>query len=191
METLIEKDVRVGQYDPALTSETFQFEDEFSLEAVERMYQQIQEEHDLNLPLGFIEKTDKDPFLVYSDTDSVVGDSNIIINDKEIKICDLWESKGKLINSNKEVKKISQNEVLLTPSVNMMTGKIEYKKIRHIIRHKVKKKLFKITLYPENSAPKEVIITEDHSIICKRDGVFLSIKITEIKENDRLLFIQK
>lgn len=70
METLIEKDVRVGQYDPALTSETFQFEDEFSLEAVERMYQQIQEDHDLNLPQGFIEKTDKDPFLVYSDTDS-------------------------------------------------------------------------------------------------------------------------
>lgn len=69
-EELIEKDVRVGLYDPALLSENFKLEEEESLESVERMYQQLQEQHDLNLPLGFIEKTDKDPFLAYSDTDS-------------------------------------------------------------------------------------------------------------------------
>ena len=65
--------------------------------------------------------------------------------------------------------------------------KIESKRITNVIRHKVSKKLYKVKLY-DGDTIKEVIITEDHSIMCKRGNTLLEIKIGEIKDGDKLLY---
>ena len=48
---------------------------------------------------------------------------------------------------------------------------IEDKKINYIMKHTVKKEMFKIT----TSDGKSVIITEDHSVIIKRNGRYMSV----------------
>lgn len=55
--------------------------------------------------------------------------------------------------------------------------------ISYVMRHKTKKKLYKITL--ENG--KQVTVTQDHSIMVERDGSLIEVKPTEIKDTD--LFI--
>ena len=73
-----------------------------------------------------------------------------------------------------------------TESVNN-NFKIESKRITNVIRHKVSKKLYKVKLY-DGDTIKEVIITEDHSIMCQRGDTLLEIKIGEIKDGDKLLY---
>lgn len=62
----------VGNYDPNLKAENFVIDmnAETSYEYLTNLILNIPEEHDLKLHNGFIENTDKDPYLLYSDTDS-------------------------------------------------------------------------------------------------------------------------
>jgi intein/homing endonuclease len=55
--------------------------------------------------------------------------------------------------------------------------------IEYVMRHKTKKKLFKITT--ENG--KSVTVTEDHSVMIDRDGELLECKPTEILETDLII----
>ena len=50
------------------------------------------------------------------------------------------------------------------------------------MKHKVKKKLYKIKVNG-----KEIICTEDHSVIIKRNGKFLDIKPKDIKVGDKII----
>ena len=179
-------DISVGNYQSFLRGEDFDiFTSDLSLEVTDKLISSIPENHDLFVQEGFVNKTDKDPFQVYSDTDSVVGETIIKVNGKDIKIEDLWNNYGEIIDSNKEVKD-TKSLNLFTESVNN-NFKIESKRITNVIRHKVSKKLYKVKLY-DGDIIKEVIITEDHSIMCKRGDTLLEIKIGEIKDGDKLLY---
>jgi len=57
--------------------------------------------------------------------------------------------------------------------------------ISYVMRHKTKKKLYKVTT--ENG--KTVTVTEDHSLIIDRDGFLVECKPTEIRENDLIITI--
>jgi DNA polymerase I len=52
-----------------------------------------------------------------------------------------------------------------------------------VMRHKTKKKLYKITL--ENN--KMVTVTEDHSVMVDRDGFLLEVRPTEILKTDLII----
>lgn len=179
-------DISVGNYQSFLRGEDFDiFTSDLSLEVTDKLISSIPENHDLFVQEGFVNKTDKDAYQVYSDTDSVIGDTIIKVNGKDIKIEDLWNNYGEIIDSNKEVKD-TKSLNLFTESVNN-NFKIESKRITNVIRHKVSKKLYKVKLY-DGDTIKEVIITEDHSIMCKRGDTLLEIKIGEIKDGDKLLY---
>ena len=179
-------DISVGNYQSFLRGEDFDiFTSDLSLEVTDKLISSIPENHDLFVQEGFVNKTDKDAYQVYSDTDSVIGETIVKVNGKNIKIEDLWNNYGEIIDSNKEVKD-TKSLNLFTESVNN-NFKIESKRITNVIRHKVSKKLYKVKLY-DGDIIKEVIITEDHSIMCKRGDILLEIKIGEIKDGDKLLY---
>jgi len=55
--------------------------------------------------------------------------------------------------------------------------------ISYVMRHKTKKKLYKITLQND----KTVTVTEDHSIMVDRDGFLLEVTPTEILDTDLII----
>ena len=149
------------------------------------------------------------------DTDSVLGDSIIYVNGEKIKIQDFYKNTpGKLEKRgpNNYIKYIDHidhisnmiQEDAKTPfktlSLNKDTGVLENKKIKYIMAHKVKKRIFKIKdikhkaqetqKVQETQEVQEVQVTEDHSIIIKRNGIFQDIKPKDIKKGDKIIKIK-
>ena len=187
----IKKITEVGLYDPNLRGELIDCKD-WEMEHVESFITSLDEQHDLFLPIGFMESIEKDPFQLYCDTDSVVGSSKITYLDNNKTNCDtienLWERLNSVdVDEYKEVKE-TKNVVdlgLLTPTISKYGEPLEYKKIKKIIRHKITKKLYRIKT--DNN---EVIITEDHSLVVLRNNEIVGITIKELKDGDKLLEIQ-
>jgi hypothetical protein len=120
------------------------------------------------------------------DTDSVTGDSEVYVNGEKIKIEDFYEkANGKIErrDTNNYIKHINDIDYL-TLSLNKEKNILENKKIKYIMAHKVKKRMFKI-----KHKDSEVIVTEDHSIIVKRNNRFLDIKPLEIIKGDKIIKI--
>ena len=121
------------------------------------------------------------PYYIYSDTDSCVGDTLISTSLGKIKIEDLFERPGEIIkNENGSfVKRL--NEKILAKSMNS-DFEIQDKKIIYVMKHKVNKRMFKISVND-----KSVIITEDHSLVVKRDNKLVSVKAQELKNTDEII----
>lgn len=124
-------------------------------------------------------------FFIYSDTDSCKGDSKLKISDGmrelEVDIENLYRMAGGNFTLVSEELPLADRNIS-TESLNMITGEIEQHPINHIWRHKVKKEMFKI-----KTDTSEVIVTEDHSIIVKRDGKYTTVKPAEILSTDTIL----
>lgn len=186
----IKKITEVGLYDPNLRGELIDCKD-WEMEHVESFITSLDEQHDLFLPIGFMESIEKDPFQLYCDTDSVVGSSKITYLDNNKTNCDtienLWERLNSVdVDEYKEVKETKNvfDLGLLTPTISKYGEPLEYKKIKKIIRHKITKKLYRIKT--DNN---EVIITEDHSLVVLRNNEIVGITIKELKDGDKLLEI--
>ena len=121
------------------------------------------------------------PYYIYSDTDSCVGDTLISTSLGKIKIEDLFEKLGEIVkNENGSfVKRL--DEKILAKSMNS-DFEIQDKKIIYVMKHKVNKRMFKISV---NN--KSVIITEDHSVMINRNDNLISAKPIEILETDDLI----
>lgn len=121
------------------------------------------------------------PYYIYSDTDSCVGDTLVSTSLGKIKIEDLFERSGEIVkNENGSfVKRL--DEKILAKSMNS-DFEIQDKKIIYVMKHKVNKRMFKISV---NN--KSVIITEDHSVMIKRNDNLISAKPIEILETDDLI----
>lgn len=130
-------------------------------------------ENALNAYLQKLLKTNDD-YVIAVDTDSVVGSTLIKVNGEYITIEDFYEEqpadfiRNDTVNNN-YVKKVSN---CVTDSVSA-TCDLESKPISYVMKHKVKKKLYKIT----SSDGNEVTVTEDHSIIVldKKTNKIMSI----------------
>lgn len=112
----------------------------------------------------------------YNDTDSVAADSIINVNGVDINI------KHFIDNIYKD------GEIYLTPSMRMGSlsdNSIEFNKITHVWKNKVKKRMYKI-----KTTASEVTITEDHSLIVERDGIKIPIKVKDIKNTDKIIEIK-
>ena len=125
------------------------------------------------------------PYYIYSDTDSCVGDTLISTSLGKIKIEDLFERSGEIVkNENGSfVKRL--DEKILAKSMNS-NFEIQDKKIIYVMKHKVNKRMFKISVND-----KSVIITEDHSVMINRNNNLISVKPTEILKSDELILESK
>jgi len=113
--------------------------------------------------------------------DSVTGDTLIKTDSGEITIEQLYNecfehciSNGKEYGLWSQAKVVGFNSYEMVPLVNP---------IEYVMRHKTKKKLYRITT--ENG--KQVTVTEDHSLMVDRDGYLVEVKPTEILEGDNII----
>ena len=134
-------------------------------------------------------KSNEVDYVSYTDTDSVVGDSEIIVNGKRQTISDFYHSiPNQFVKLERENEVKFLSSVCLTPSLGK-EGKIRQNKIVYAMKHRVKKHMYKITV--EN---KSVILTEDHSIIAfdTLENRYRSLKPSEINaKRHRLISIKE
>lgn len=121
---------------------------------------------------------------IYNDTDSVDGDSAININGENIKISDFYDSVQTQENETSSGKFCKEVKSCLTPAVSS-DFKIGQKPVKYVMKHKVKKRMFKI-----KSRGKEVVITEDHSIMVNRGGSLIDVKASEMVCGDEIILVK-
>ena len=125
-----------------------------------------------------------DDICIYNDTDSVGKDSLISINGKNITIEDYYNrvKEVELIKRGEDnfIKKLDGKDK--SPSVNNSELIIEENSVKYIMKHKVKKRMYRI-----KTKDKEVMVTEDHSVMVLRDGKLIGIKIKDRQKNDKLI----
>lgn len=139
--------------------------------------------------LNNILKTENVSYVEAIDTDSVAGDSEIAVNNNKITIESFYNKvssscnfiKNDIIDENYIVDLGS--ETWLTPSVSDKQIK-ESKRIKYISKHKVTKEMFRIK-YKD----KHVDVTEDHSIIVRRNDMLISVKPRDIQFGDEIAII--
>jgi len=123
-------------------------------------------------------------YVLYCDTDSVGGESIINTNIGNKTIEDLW-----LMSDEKEQYNHNKYFGLLpglkTMTFNKETGQLEEKNIKYIMKHEVKKKMYRI-----KCGNKSVDVTEDHSIIVEREGTFISITPLTILKTDKIIILK-
>lgn len=121
--------------------------------------------------------------IAQADTDSVAGESVINVNGTDIKIEDFFKkTNGNTEKNSKNNYTKHLTDDCYTLSLNKETGNIENKKIKYVMAHKVKKRMYKI-----KSEGQEVTVTEDHSVIIKRSKTYMDIKPNDIKKGDKIL----
>lgn len=122
-------------------------------------------------------------YVLYNDTDSVVGSTIVSTSTGDLSIENLYDKlNGKIdILGVDNFVKIVSNKVS-TKSFNSSKREVEDKQIKHIMKHKVNKRMFKIKHLND-----EVIVTEDHSVIVNRNGSYLDIKPADILGTDKIV----
>ena len=131
--------------------------------------------------LQTLHKSDK-PYITYGDTDSVIGDTVVRTSIGDIKIEDLYND---LIG---DVEKRGDDNFIkhLKPQIKAASvsqnKELQYNNINYIMKHKVKKRMFKVKCNGD-----EVIVTEDHSVMVIRDNELISVKAFEIRTGDKLV----
>jgi DNA polymerase elongation subunit (family B) len=125
------------------------------------------------------------PVVIYIDTDSVDKDTKVRTDVGEMSIEDFYFlSKKKASNG----EMLSGKEYTETPFkiLNEVDGKIVFSPVNKVIRHKVSKPKWKMI----TKSGKEVIVTNDHSLIVLRDGKKVSIKPSEIKIGEKVICVK-
>jgi hypothetical protein len=141
-------------------------------------------EKKLNEYMNNLFKTSDVDYVTYGD--SVTGDSIISVNGSDVSIEEYYNSiSGKIYsdNSNKSYVKPVIND--FTESVDVESKILTKNKILHVMKHKVKKEMFKITV-----DGKSVIVTSDHSIMLKRNNKIISVKPKDILPSDELICLK-
>ena len=116
--------------------------------------------------------------------DSVTGDTKIRTDDGEITIEELFtQCLDHSIIGSKEYGTQCFAKVI---GFNSFDDHPVMSEISYVMRHKTKKKIFKIVL--ENG--KEIKVTQDHSVMVDRDGFLIEVKPTEILSTDLIICLQ-
>ena len=122
----------------------------------------------------------------YSDTDSVVGSTPIFVNDAKTTIEDFYETaEGEEVENilGKYIKEFPKGKYK-TLSIDDDLTKVKEVDILHAVKHKTPKHLWKVKV-----DGKEVLLTEDHSIIILRDGYLMRGSVKDLREGDEILTI--
>lgn len=124
------------------------------------------------------------PSLIYGDTDSVVGDTQIYVNGSKQTIADFYNNcTGEYLRSDD----VAQDYVKCVngyTSIGFDGNAVVTRPINYVMKHKVKKRMFQVRV---NGCV--VQITADHSLIVRRGGAIVEIKPTEVIKGDKLISI--
>jgi DNA polymerase elongation subunit (family B) len=140
-------------------------------------------ERSINEYLNKLLSTDNIDYVTYIDTDSVGADTEVWLNDKKIPIEQLYNELEGIVEyrgKDNEIKHISDNVTTKT----YYDSNVVDRKINYVMRHKVKKMMYKISV-----DDKYVIVTEDHSVMVERDGSLIAVTPSEILETDLVIHI--
>lgn len=124
----------------------------------------------------------------YSDTDSVVGSTPIFVNDSKTTIEDFYEtSEGEEVENilGKYIKEFPKGKYKTLSIDEDDLTKMNEVDILHAVKHKTPKHMWKVKV-----DGKEVVITEDHSIMVLRDGYLIRGSVKDLKYGDEILTIE-
>jgi DNA polymerase elongation subunit (family B) len=127
------------------------------------------------------------PIIIYGDTDSISADSVINTDNGKIFIEDLYNENirngfaGETLNGHESVR---CNDKVLNYSEEKG---LYYASVKRVIRHKVSKPKWKL----KTKSGKEIIMTDDHSMIVFRNGIQLEVKPSEILKSDKILCVKE
>ena len=112
----------------------------------------------------------------------MTGDSVIVVDGKRITIEDFYNKcfgKIDILGEDNFVKHvIGHKSLCFDTDMKVVTED----KINYVMKHKVKKRMFKIKVNG-----KEVVVTEDHSIMVLRNGCVIECKPNNIQKGDKLV----
>ena len=123
----------------------------------------------------------------YSDTDSCLGDTLIFVNDAKTTIEDFYNSsEGEEVETilGKYVKELPKGKYKTLSIDEDDLTKVKEVDILHAVKHKTPKRMWKVKV-----DGKEVVITEDHSIMILRDGYLMRGSVKDLREGDEILKI--
>lgn len=121
--------------------------------------------------------------ILVHNTDSVQYDSKIKTENGEFTIEELFNK-----NKNNNLKELQNGKLVVESNDKILNFKddvIKYVPIKHIIKHKTSKKKYKL----KTKSGKEIICTEDHSLIVFRNDKQIKVKPNEILKTDKILII--
>nr|DAQ14777.1 MAG TPA: DNA polymerase [Caudoviricetes sp.] len=122
-----------------------------------------------------------EPYVIYGDTDSAVSSTILRINSEYITIGELFDSidiDPIITSSGAEVKRVAgKYSLTYTPERG-----IHYQPIDYVMRHKVKKRMYRIT-----SGDISVEITSDHSLKVMRDNELIDVKPSDLQKGDKIV----
>jgi DNA polymerase elongation subunit (family B) len=123
---------------------------------------------------------------IYADTDSCQFDSLIKTENDEVTIEEFYNRN--MINGSNGVTLKGHESVSTTDKIlNYSNEKgLYYANVKRIIRHKVSKPKWKL----RTKSGKEIIVTNDHSMIVFRDNQQIEVKPSEILKTDKILTIK-
>ena len=149
-------------------------------------YNQWHNDFELHFKLGIkdVLKINNDkPCSIYADTDSCQFDTLIQTESEKITIEEWYNSKNESGgNTIKGHESVLTNDKILNYSKDRG---IYYVSVKRIIRHKVSKSKWRL----KTKSGKEIIVTNDHSMIVFRNGDQLEVKPSEILKTDKILTI--
>ncbi len=122
---------------------------------------------------------------VYADTDSCFSDTEIHTSNGSKTIEEWYNENTKNGSAGETIKgheSVLTNDKILNWSEE---NNLYYTNVKRIIRHKVSKPKWKL----KTKNGKEIIVTNDHSMIVFRDGFKLEIKPSEILKTDKILIV--
>jgi len=102
----------------------------------------------------------------------------------KIKIEELFN----IVEHTSDYERNTSKDYVINPWINLKTEsvnndlKLEHKPIKYIMKHKVKKHIFKIKCNGD-----EVKVTEDHSIMIIRNNILISVKPAQIIHGDKIV----
>jgi hypothetical protein len=123
---------------------------------------------------------------IYADTDSCQYDSIIRTENGEITI-ENWYNKNFENGSGGETSLGHESVLTKDRILNYSENRgLYFAPVKRIIRHKVSKPKWRL----KTKSGKEIVVTNDHSMIVFRNGEKIEIKPSEISKNDRILVIK-
>jgi DNA polymerase elongation subunit (family B) len=138
------------------------------------------------LGLTYVNKVQEKTIVIYNDTDSVAKDT-IIKTSNGDKTIELFYNEN--IKNGSAGNTLSGHESVITSDkvLNWNEEKQSYyAPVKRIIRHNVSKNKWKL----KTKSGKEIIVTNDHSMIVFREGKKIEVKPSEIKKSDKILCIK-
>lgn len=125
-------------------------------------------------------------YILAGDTDSLVSQSTIYINNNKISIGEFYDTckftKVDVLDAGNTVKHL--DDCYVTLSYDEEYDSLLQTKVKYVMKHKVKKHMYALKV-----CGKSVTITEDHSIIYIRNGKLNVGSVVDLQEGDKIIYI--